>query len=151
MLVHSHFSSANFSVRGWVFVVRGNRVYDRISGPRHRCEGQAGSGRRARSDDEFVLPFRCRLDVGISAAVGAAAQALPHGLVLDRGDLALAHPCGQRLPEPTLGLVGQTFSSASPRRGATDVYPSEGRFKTTAIVSAGLVDCEYCLGMLCGN
>ena len=86
-----------------------------------------------------VLPFRCRLDVGISAVSPyISARALPHGLVLDRGDLAPAHPCGQSLPEPTLGLVGQTFSSASPRRGATDVYPSEGRFKTTAMAEGAI-------------
>ena len=107
-LVQSRFSSANFSARGWTFVLRGdattkvspvlagspprvqrlfcigNHVYERVSGPRHR------------------------LDVSISAAEGTAARALPHG------------------------IVGQTFSSTSPRFGAKDWYPERGHFKTAA-------------------
>ena len=31
-----------------------------------------------------------------------------------------------------LGIVGQSFSSHSPRHGATDIYPEEGLFETSA-------------------
>ena len=31
-----------------------------------------------------------------------------------------------------LGIVGQSFSSDSPRHGATDIYPEEGLFETSA-------------------
>jgi len=70
--------------KGWTIRVTGNHVYNRLSGPRHR------------------------LDISISAADGAAARSLPHG------------------------IVGQSFSSDSPRHGATDIYPEEGHFETSA-------------------
>ena len=50
-----------------------------------------------------------RLDVTIHAAGDVAARHLPHG------------------------LVGQSFSSATPRAGAIDAYPDAGRFTTTAM------------------
>jgi len=66
-------------------VVRGNFVYDRVSGPTHR------------------------LDLTFKPVAGAAARALPHG------------------------LVGQSFSSAAPRNGKVDSYPLSGRFTTSAM------------------
>ena len=50
-------SSAYFSLRNWTVIVRGNHVYDWISGPKHR------------------------LDVSFSARGDAAARDLPHGLI----------------------------------------------------------------------
>jgi len=49
------FTHAVFAFVGWAITVRGNHVYDRLSGPRHR------------------------LDVSISAAGDAARRDLPHG------------------------------------------------------------------------
>ena len=53
------YSSATFCLRGWTVTVRGNHVYDRVTGPRHR------------------------VDIDFSEAGGgqAAARDLPHGLV----------------------------------------------------------------------
>ena len=57
MLIAVRFSSAEFTIGDWTAVVRGNWVYDRISGPAHR------------------------LDVSLHARGGVAARHLPHGLV----------------------------------------------------------------------
>ena len=35
-----------------------------------------------------------------------------------------------------LGIVGQSFSSDSPRHGATDIYPEEGHLETAAMAEA---------------
>ena len=43
----------------------------------------------------------------------------------------IALECGE-LAVPLVGIVGQAFSSASPRFGAKDYYPQEGTFKTSA-------------------
>ena len=37
-----------------------------------------------------------------------------------------------------LGIVGQSFSSDSPRHGATDIYPEEGHFDTAAMAEAAI-------------
>ena len=88
--VRVRFSSATFSVRGWVLRVRGNYVFGHISGPTHR------------------------LDLTLSARGGAVEAAPPHG------------------------IVGQSFADDSPRTGAKDVYPSEGRFKTSAMAEGAI-------------
>jgi len=51
------FSSATFAYRGWAVVVRGNRVYGRLSGPAHR------------------------LDLSFKAKGDAPARSLPHGII----------------------------------------------------------------------
>ena len=65
------FTHAVFAFVGWAITVRGNHVYDRLSGPRHR------------------------LDVSISAAGDAARRDLPHGAC----DLA-SHTRCQTSPTP---------------------------------------------------
>ena len=37
-----------------------------------------------------------------------------------------------------LGIIGQSFSSDSPRHGATDIYPEEGHFETSAMAEGAI-------------
>ena len=75
-------STATFTLGNWSITVRGNHVYDWISGPKHR------------------------LDVSFTARGDAAARSLPHG------------------------IIGQSFSTSSPRHGRVDEYPEAGSFTT---------------------
>lgn len=76
--------------------MQGNRVYDRISGPKHR------------------------LDVSFSGRGDAAARSLPHG------------------------IIGQSFSSLTPRYGLLDKYPDAGNF-TTVAMAEGAIEGEAAL------
>ena len=56
--IQMRYSSATFKFReAWTVVVRGNHVYDRVTGPTHR------------------------LDLTFKEAAGAAARTLPHGII----------------------------------------------------------------------
>ena len=90
------FSTATFTLGNWSVVVQGNRVYDRISGPKHR------------------------LDVSFSARGDAAARSRPHG------------------------IIGQSFSSLTPRHGLLDKYPDAGNF-TTVAMAEGAIEGEAAL------
>jgi len=90
------FSSATFGLGNWTVTVRGNHVYDWISGPKHR------------------------LDVSFNARGDAPARSLPHG------------------------IIGQSFSSSSPRHGRVDEYPEAGRF-TTSAMAEGAIEGEAAL------
>ena len=60
------------------------------------------------------------------------ARALPHAnRRADDHAPPVALECGE-LAGPPVGIVGQAFSSASPRFGAKDHHPQEGTFKTSA-------------------
>ncbi|EOD15411.1 hypothetical protein EMIHUDRAFT_211614 [Emiliania huxleyi CCMP1516] len=58
LVIKMSFSSAQFSWRSWVITVRGNHVYDWVSGPRHRID----------------VSFRFH-------ARGSAARVMPHGII----------------------------------------------------------------------
>ena len=91
MLIAVRFSSAEFTTGGWTAVVRGNWVYNRISGPAHR------------------------LDVSLRARGGVAARHLPHGIIGQ--SFASAEPRQGRVDEyPDSG----TFRTSAMAEGAIE-------------------------------
>ena len=113
------FTHAVFAFVGWAITVRGNHVYDRLSGPRHR------------------------LDVSISAAGDTARRDLPHGAC----DLALhsshlrtraVRRAQRQYVSTCAGLLGQSFSGDGKRDGKRDVYPAAGRFTTSAMAEGAI-------------
>ena len=91
MLIAVRFSSAEFTIGDWTAVVRGNWVYDRISGPAHR------------------------LDLSLRARGGVAARHLPHGIIGQA--FASAEPRHGRVDEyPASG----TFTTSAMAEGAID-------------------------------
>ena len=91
MLIAVRFSSAEFTIGDWTAVVRGNWVYDRISGPAHR------------------------LDLSLRARGGVAARHLPHGIIGQA--FASAEPRQGRVDEyPASG----TFRTSAMAEGAIE-------------------------------
>ncbi|EOD22068.1 hypothetical protein EMIHUDRAFT_240589 [Emiliania huxleyi CCMP1516] len=91
MLIAVRFSSAEFTIGDWTVVVRGNWVYERISGPAHR------------------------LDISLRARGGVAARHLPHGIIGQA--FASAEPRHGRVDEyPASG----TFRTSAMAEGAID-------------------------------
>ena len=112
MLIAIRFSSAEFTIGDWTAVVRGNWVYDRISGPAHR------------------------LDVSLHARGGVAARHLPHGIIGQA--FASTEPRHGRVDEyPASG----TFRTSAMAEGAAACAPhrtsarrAELRCRTTGAI-----------------
>jgi len=101
------YSSATFCLRGWTVTVRGNHVYDRVTGPRHR------------------------VDIDFSEAGGeqAAARDLPHGLVGQ--SFSQFSP-----PSPRLGRVDEYPTEGHVTTSAMAEGAIEGRASMYEVASA---------------
>jgi len=99
--VHTTFSTATCTVGNWTVTIRGNHVFNWISGPAHR------------------------LDLAFGGRGDWASRLRPHG------------------------IIGQSFSSLSPRHGKTDEYPSAGRVRTSAMAE-GAIDGEAAMYEVAG-
>ena len=107
MLIAVRFSSAEFTIGDWTAVVRGNWVYDRISGPAHR------------------------LDVALRARGRVAARHSSHGLVGQA--FASAEPRHGRVDEyPASG----TFRTSAMAEGEAACAPTGPRLRVLTYPAA---------------
>ena len=104
--IQMRYSSATFKFReAWTVVVRGNHVYDRVTGPTHR------------------------LDLTFKEAAGAAARTLPHGII-GQSFSSSAPRQGKQDVYPESGRVATSAMAEGAIEGTAATYEVASPFGT---------------------
>ena len=104
--IQMRYSSATFMFReAWTVVVRGNHVYDRVTGPTHR------------------------LDLTFKEAAGAAARTLPHGII-GQSFSSSAPRQGKQDVYPESGRVATSAMAEGAIEGTAATYEVASPFGT---------------------
>jgi len=111
--VHVHMASASFTHRDFSLAVRKSPAHDGV----RCCVGLSPCPTPPQVRGHTTLATfgpQHRLDVGLNVGKDYTRRNLPHG------------------------LFGQSFTSPLPRHGRVDLYPVEGRFRTSAMAEGGI-------------